>query len=111
MDEQGSNSIDQNQSERHKNTFLNKVGSYLGVAYKKMGKAAGELKEKIKKMELGDIIKSSSKKAYLVVKDAGKFVIVKSTPVVEKLKDKTMEGVEKLTQKTKEVYNIYYIDI
>jgi hypothetical protein len=91
-------------NEEKQKSFVSKVGGFLKLVGKKVSKAAAEVSVKIKEMELGERLKYSSSKAYVVIKKAGGFAVVKSEPMVNKIKEKTKEGATIIAQRT---FNIY----
>lgn len=82
--------------------FIDKVGFFLKKVGKNVKKATEKITDKIKELELGEKLKTTGSKAYVVMKKAGGFVVMKTKPVVEKISEKTKEGFDKLTEKTKE---------
>ena len=98
--------------------FMAKVSIFLKKVQKNVRKAATVMKSKINNMELGEKIKYTGQKAFVVVKTAGGYVVEKGTPYLEKFQEKTAEGYEIMKEKTKNGASIVanktkeaYIDI
>lgn len=86
------------------NTFVGKMKNYMGKAYKVAKSAANDLKEKIKQVDWKEKLKTSGKSVYKVIKKTGKFVIVKSTPIVKAVQEKAVEGATALGEKASKIY-------
>lgn len=97
MDEVALNNI-----EGKKEGFFAKVGTFFKKVGKEMEETAKKVSEKFKEIDFKDKIKTTGSKAYIVLKKAGGFVILKSAPVVEALKEKTKEGLDIISDKAKE---------
>ncbi len=91
--------------EPKKNRIFEKVGTFLD----KLGQGVKDLKdkvgEKMKEYEIGEKLKNTGNQAFVVLKNAGGYVVMKSKPVVEKFSETTKEGYGSLKEKTKKLYN------
>ncbi len=86
------------------NSFSSKFKKFFGKVEKEVKSAAGKIKDKFIKLQLGDKIKTTGKKFIVVMKDAEGFIVMKSQPVVDKISEKSKIGYKKISAKTKEVY-------
>ena len=83
-----------------KKGFFDSVRMYLDKVGEKVKTISHNLHEKVKKYEIGEKLKHTGEKAFYVMKQAGKYVIMKSEPVVETIKETTKGGYEKIKEKT-----------
>jgi hypothetical protein len=94
--------LNEHSQPKEEKTFLTRVKDVFKTFGKNVDIVVDKMKEKFIQWEVSDKIKSTSKQFVVVLKDAGGFIILKSKPVVERIKDKTVSGFETLTEKTKE---------
>jgi hypothetical protein len=95
--------IEENEVENKNKSFISKVELFFKKMGKNVKKAAKDVGDKFKELDIGDKLKASGKKAYFVMKKAGGFVIMKSKPIMEKISEKTKQGASTLSKKTKEL--------
>jgi hypothetical protein len=73
--------------------------SLIGKVKYYLGKSLRILKDKIVDFRIPDNIYTGSKNAYTILKAAGKYFVVKGTPVVMTLGAKSMEGLSSIKSK------------
>ncbi len=88
-----------------KNRFFEKVGSFFDKVGKGVKDFGEKLGEKMKEYQIGEKLKKTGNHAFVVIKNAGGYVVMKSKPVVEKISETTKEGYGSLKEKTKQIYH------
>jgi hypothetical protein len=95
--------IEENKSE--KKGFFAKANAFWDKTVSKINETTAKISEKFDNSDVGIKIKKTGDKAFKVVKHGANYVVVKSQPTVDKIKEKTKPTIDKIKEKTKPTYD------